>query len=140
MIGVFVDRSAIYSVLDRDEVNHAEATATWTVLLDGVSAGTHTAVTHGGVVIEATALVQRRLGMTATRTLLTAVLPVLEIRWIDEMLHARSAHALMADGSRGVSLVDWTSFVLMHEEALVYAFAYDADFWSRGFTPWRPAV
>lgn len=133
---VFVDTSALYAVLDRDDRRHPEAARTWEALLDGAAAGTVACRTHSSVLVEASALVQRRLGIDALRALHDRALPVLEITWVGSDLHRRAVSALLAAGDRDVSLVDWTSFELMREEGIDAAFAFDDDFTTRGFQLW----
>lgn len=127
---VFVDTSGLYAVLDGDDANHGTATATWDALLDDT---TLTLRSTSYVLVEITALVQRRLGMEAVRTLDADVVPVLDIRWVDDAVHQSAMSALFARGHRGVSLVDWVSFIVMREEGVNTAFAYDNDFTSQGF-------
>lgn len=126
---VFVDTSALYAVLDRDDVEHSAAAKTLGSLLE-----TDDLVTHSYVVVETTALVQRRLGMDAVRALADDLLPALETTWVDEELHSAAVSALLAAASRDVSLVDWTSFELMRRRSIGTAFAFDDDFTAQGFT------
>ncbi len=76
---------------------------------------------------------QRRLGMTATRGLLQDLVPLLDVAEVDADLLDRAGSALLANGSRAVSLVDWTSFELMRRELIDVAFAFDDDFVHQGF-------
>jgi predicted nucleic acid-binding protein len=131
----FVDTSALYALLDVDDGNHASASAHMRRLLDAAEHDDIDAVTHGSVVVEATALVQHRLGMGAVRALLDSIIPLLRIVWVDPDIHAQAVTALLAADRRSVSLVDWTSFVVMRREAITVAFAYDDDFWAQGFQP-----
>lgn len=131
---VFVDTSALYAALDADDDNHAAATAGWGRLLDGIASGSIEGLTHGSVVVETSALVQRRLGMPAVRALHDGLLPVLTPRWVDGELYGRAVSALLAADRRDVSLVDWTSFELMRALGVGQAFAFDDDFATQGFT------
>jgi predicted nucleic acid-binding protein len=130
---VFVDTSALYAVLDAADDNHDAADRIWSRLLDGVELGTTQMVTHGSIVVEATALVQRRLGMPAVRVLLDEVLALMDVAWVDAALHESATTALLAADSRVVSLVDWTSFETMRRLGIEEAFAFDDDFTRRGF-------
>ena len=132
---VFVDTSALYAVLDADDEHHEVAAAGWERLLQDIESGRGSGVTHYGVVVETTALVQRRLGMVAVRHLHDALLGVLAIVTVDESLHAHALTAMLAANRRNVSLVDWTSFELMRARGTTQALAFDADFTERGFTP-----
>lgn len=130
---VFVDTSALYALHDRDDARHHEAATIWERLLEAVSSHELRCVSHGGVVIEASALVQRRLGIEALRDLHHGTLLVIEVVWVDAELHARALSALLAAARRDVSLVDWTSFEVMREIGASRAFAFDADFAAQGF-------
>ena len=131
---VFVDTSALYAVLDADDEHHAEAAEGWESLLEHIESGRRSGITHYGVVIETTALVQRRLGMAAVRHLHDALLGVLSVVTVDEALHTHALTAILAANRRNVSLVDWTSFELMRARSTTCALAFDADFTERGFT------
>jgi uncharacterized protein len=128
-VTVFVDTSALYAALDRDDVNHAAAAETYVDLLEREAL-----LTHSYVVVETAALAQRRLGMEAVRALADEVLPACEIAFVDHPLHDAAVASLLAAGARDVSLVDWTSFELMRRRGVTEAFAFDDDFAERGFT------
>ena len=80
---VFVDTSALYALLDRDDAHHSQAKDIWAQLL----AAEVPLLTHSYVLVESFALVQRRLGLEATRALHDDLIPVLEIVWVEEDLH-----------------------------------------------------
>ncbi len=128
-MSVFVDTSALYAVLDRDDSNHGSAAETYLALLQRTSL-----LTHAYVVVETTALVQRRLGMEAVRALVDDMLPAFDVAFVDESLHQAASAAMLAGGARDVSLVDWTSFELMRRLSVAEAFAFDDDFARQGFT------
>jgi predicted nucleic acid-binding protein len=134
---VFVDTSALYAILDSDDEHHREAAEGWNRLLDLIAERTAEGVTHGSVLVEASALVQRRLGMPATRALHDDLVPVLSTHWVDGSLHSRAVTALLAANSRDISLVDWTSFELMRQHTITDALAFDDDFTRQGFALWR---
>lgn len=134
-IPVFVDTSALYAILDADDDCHADAASGWLRLLDGIEDSVFSGVTHCGVLVETTALVQRRLGMAATRQLHDDLLAVLTVERVDEALHERALTALLAAANRDISLVDWTSFELMRTSGINHALAFDSDFDEQGFHP-----
>jgi uncharacterized protein len=125
---VFVDTSAIYALLDRSDANHPAAAALLPELRDQLP------LTHSYVVVESVALVQNRLGIDAVRRLLDDLLPAFELRFVGPELHGAAAAALLASGSRDVSLVDRVSFELMRDAGVTHAFAFDRDFERAGFT------
>ena len=127
---VFVDTSAFYAVLDRDDANHAEAKNVWTRL---VREGT-TFLTSNYVLVETAALLQHGLGMAAVRVFQEAVVPLLQVDWISEERHRGGMEAVLAAGRKRLSLVDCVSFQTMRENGVRSAFCYDARFREQGFT------
>lgn len=123
----FVDTSALYALLAADDANHAAATHTFAALVE------EELVSHSYVVLESAALVQKRLGMEATRTLLDDLVPSFDVEWVDEALHRAARTALLTAGRRDISLVDWTSFEQMRQRGIPNAFAYDRHFAAQGF-------
>jgi len=128
-MSVFIDTAALYAFLDADDANHAACEREWRRLLESEEA----LVTHSYVVVEACALVQHRLGMQAVRDLQEAMLPTLQVLWIDERAHREAVHALLTAGRRDLSLVDCASFCLMREWGVTCAFTFDRHFDEQGF-------
>ena len=126
---IFVDTSALYAVLDRDDQNHALAKSTWGTLLQKDDP----LIVSNYVVVETTALVQHRLGMEAVRVLCGDVLPALDVHWIGEDEHMHAQNALLAADRRRVSLVDCSSFHVMRSRMVRTAFALDPHFREQGF-------
>ena len=124
-----VDSSAFYAYLDGRDRYHQVARATLAELIEARD----DLVTHNYVVVESSALIQRRLGAEAVRVFLDDVLPAVRVLWIDEPTHRLASAAMLGSLSRGVSLVDWTSFIIMRELRIDRAFAFDSDFESQGF-------
>lgn len=85
------------------------------------------------VVLEACALLQRRLGLTAVEDLVQKVLPVIRTHWMDAESHNLATATLLAARRRQLSLVDCSSFVAMRAEGCSTAFAFDAHFEQEGF-------
>jgi predicted nucleic acid-binding protein len=129
---VFVDTSALYALLDRDDLNHADAERTFR----GLGPDTEF-LTHNYVHVEAGAVVQRRLGRDQWAHLVDKLLPAISTVWVDEALHEACVATMRASG-RSVSLVDQVSFEVMRREGIEIAFAYDADFDRAGFR--RPKI
>lgn len=126
-MSVFVDTSALYALLDVDDAMHRRAA----VALPGLRS--EVLFTSNYVVVEAAALVDRRLGRRVARDLIDDLLSPVERLWVDEALH-RTARSLFVGGtSGGPSLVDHTSFELMRARGIDVAFAYDCDFARHGF-------
>jgi predicted nucleic acid-binding protein len=124
-----VDTSALYAVLDREDVNHLPAKNIWIDLLQGQTP----LITGNYVVVETVALVESRLGMHAARTFQEDIYPVLGVHWVDEALHAKGINAVLSANRWELSLVDCVSFALMHELGIKDAFAFDVHFSEQGF-------
>ena len=78
-VRVFVDTSAFYAVLDRDDARHARAKRAWHKLLEG---GEHAAITTNYVVVETVAIAQNRLGVQAVRTFVDDVLAPVSVEFV----------------------------------------------------------
>lgn len=126
----FVDTSGLYAFLASDDEAHARAVRTFQRL----TADKERLLTHNYVVVESSALAQRRLGSQAVADLHDSVLPFVDIVWVDEHLHRRAVEANRAAARRTISLVDWTSFLVMGDRGIGRAWAFDRDFDEHGFT------
>lgn len=128
-MAVFLDTSAIFAFLDSDDDRHAAAFETWSRL----ALRSEQLVTQSYVIVESSALIQRRLGWEALRDFLETIVPLFAIVWIDESLQAAASAALLTSGKRGLSLVDCASFEVMRRTGVRTFFAYDAHFAEMGF-------
>jgi predicted nucleic acid-binding protein len=126
---VFIDTSAFYAVLDRDDSNHRQAARIWAALLDGGAA----LVTTNYILVETCALVQHRLGLQAVRTFAEDMLPVTEVQWVGPEQHASALLTLLTANRRQLSLVDCASFLFMRAGGIRRAFAFDQHYREQGF-------
>lgn len=126
---IFVDTSALLAVLDADEKQHPFAKGKWEQL---ISQDASLACTNY-ILVETFALAQRRLGMSAVRTLQEDILPVIAVEWVDVQAHASGVSALLIAGRRDLSLVDCVSFETMRRLGMGTAFAFDRHFTEQGF-------
>ena len=126
---IFVDTSAIYALLDRDDRDHLKASEQWAKMLkSGMPL-----FTTNYVVVEVCALSQSRLGLHAVRTLQDDLLPAIEVQWLDKSSHDSAMTALLAARRRKLSLVDCSSFLAMRQAGARTAFAFDKHFGEEGF-------
>lgn len=128
-IPVFIDTSALYSALNAGDQNHRAALRRWSQLL----ASDELLLTSNYVLLETVALIQRRMGVPATRDFQTGFVPALDVLWIDRALHEHAVSALLMGGQRDLSLVDCVSFAVMRKLGLDTAFAFDAHYTQQGF-------
>ena len=126
---IFIDTSAFYAVLDRDNDNHVRARAAWEAMLrDG-----RDLLTNNYVLLETSALLQHRLGLAALRTFHEDVEPLVRIDWVAEGRHRAAAGVVLAAGRKKLSLVDCVSFQTMRDVGVRSAFCFDKHFGEQGF-------
>ena len=131
MVGpVFMDSSALYALFDADDSEHEAAARLWERLV----AEDYPLFVTNYVLLETSALLQRRLGVGAVRALEAFVVPWLNVTWIDEALHAPAVAALLAANRRDLSLADCAGFSAMRREGISTVFALDRHFGERGFS------
>jgi predicted nucleic acid-binding protein len=128
-VTVFVDTSALYAVLDHDDADHKEAARRWTQLLESVE----DLLTTNYVLLEASALLQNRLGLVALRMFHERIAPLLRVEWISGQQHAAAVEAVLAAERKKLSVVDCVSFQVMRENGVRSAFCFDRHFRDQGF-------
>ncbi|MDH5768205.1 MAG: PIN domain-containing protein [Nitrospirota bacterium] len=126
---IFVDTSAFYALLDRDDSNHQKAKKIWPSIVNPEN----TLVTTNYIVVESFALLQHRLGIEALRGFQEDILPLVNIEFIDSGIHRSAVSALLAASKRKLSLVDCVSFEIMRSLGMKTAFAFDPHFKEQGF-------
>lgn len=90
-------------------------------------------MTSSYVLVETYALFGRRVGMHAVKEFREDFAPLFDVVWIDNELHEKAVDLLFQHASRRLSLVDAASFIVMREERIDEAFAYDRHFDTEGF-------
>lgn len=126
---IFIDTSAFYSLLDRDDAHHPRAKRVWSELLQAI----HTLVTSNYILVETVALLQHRLGLEAVRAFHADILPLINIEFVASGAHQSGAAALLSASRRDLSLVDCVSFEVMRTAGINTAFAFDKHFKEQGF-------
>lgn len=130
-MSAYLDTSAVLAVLDSDDAIHSRASSARLSLMSG----TEEVLTSNYVVVETSALLQRRFGLPALRRFVDEMLPAVSIVFVDPCLHQRALSAVLAAGGmRAPSLVDCTGFEIIRERAVDRVFAFDARFQNRGYT------
>jgi len=126
---IFVDTSALYSALDATDANHEVAKT----ILERLIRSGEVLLTTNYVLLETSALVQRRLGLDALRLFHTDIAPVLSVEWIAQAAHNAATEAVLTANRRNLSLVDCVSFHVMRSAAISQAFSFDSHFREQGF-------
>lgn len=125
---LFVDTSALYALMDRDDFNHERARRFWIELSPD-----EPLLTHNYVLVETSALVQRRLGIEALQTLLDELTLPISTVFVDRVMHDAAVSGVLNARVRHVSLVDVVSFEVMRRAGVRAAFTFDDHFAQFGF-------
>jgi predicted nucleic acid-binding protein len=124
----FIDTSAIVALYAGDDAAHQRAVS-W--LRDNADVRY---ATHRAVILEATALLDRRLGTNVCDRFLDEFVPMIEVHVGDELDYVQTFSAFRAGRSRrGPSMTDRTSFQLMRDHGMTRAFTFDRHFADAGF-------
>ena len=126
---VFVDTSAFISVLDANGRNHCMAKVKWEELVTSQAI----LFCNNYILVETFALIQNRLGMKAVRAFNNDLLPVVNVKWIDEALHKAGLSAIFTASRKKLSLVDCVSFETMRSLGIKTVFTFDSHFVEQGF-------
>jgi uncharacterized protein len=127
-VTLFVDTSAIYALMDGDDPNHGDARKFWAELDPN-----EPLFTHNYVVVEASALVQRRLGIEALQDLVDELLLPITTLFVERTIHDAAVSAVLTARLRQLSVVDAVSFEVMRRAGVRTAFAFDDHFARFGF-------
>jgi predicted nucleic acid-binding protein len=126
---VFADTSAIYALLVANDAMHEAAREALSV----IEAEELALVSSSFVIQESAALLGARIGLEAVRRFHRAVVPALDVVWVDQALYERAMAAHLAAGTPKISLTDWVGFEIMRDRSITLAFAFDRHFESQGF-------
>jgi predicted nucleic acid-binding protein len=133
-MSVFVDTSFFIALLDDDEDRHCEAVAHWR----WAATERLCVVTSNYVVLEACAVLQRRLGVPAMRKVVRQILEPVAVEWVTRDDHERAVEALLVADRQRLSLVDCVSFEVMRRLDVQECLAFDRHFAEQGFSPVGP--
>lgn len=132
---MLLDTSAIYALADRSDPNHARAVALFRQTLGSQEE----LLVHSYILVEAAALLQRRLGLEPALRFLEEAGSFL-VHWVTAREHRQAVELLRERGRRGLSLVDCASFVIMRRYQVATALAFDPDFQQEGFALYQGAA
>jgi predicted nucleic acid-binding protein len=125
----FIDTSALYPMLVRTDARHTDVVRAF----ERIAKRGQTLWTTSCVLLEATALLQHRVGLSAVRDLWDAIVPVCSVEWVSAALHRRGLDRLYREDRRKLSLVDCVSFEVMRDKGIEAVLAVDPHFEQLGF-------
>jgi predicted nucleic acid-binding protein len=123
---VFVDTSALLTLLDRADPRHEAARECLLGLADA------DLVTHGYVVAESLAVARRRFGVDGAIALIDDLLPAIDVLAVEPTLHEAALSRYRGSLPSGTSFVDQVSLALISRDGIETAFALDDDFATAG--------
>jgi len=126
---IFIDTSAFYALLDRDDENHRKAGNMWADLLKNENV----LITSNYILVETFALLQHRLGIEAVRGFQNDIIPLINIEFVISELHRSGISALLSASRRNLSVVDCVSFEMMRTLGIKTVFTFDPHFKEQGF-------
>jgi predicted nucleic acid-binding protein len=126
---VFADTSGLLALLNAKDENHARAERAFASLRMRQAPLLSTSF----VLVETYALIGRRLGLDAVRSFRADLAPLIDVVWVDQVLHDAGLDLLLERRKRLLSLVDAVSFVAMRQRDVATAFAFDPHFEQEGF-------
>ncbi len=94
-------------------------------------------VTSSFVLVETTALLQRRIGLMPVNDFYAKIFPLLEVVWVNDNWYAKGMQRLLTQSNWDITLVDYISFEIMEALEIKWAFAFDKHFEENGFAIFR---
>ena len=131
---MFVDTSFLVALLDEDDPRYADALRLWR----RAEGERLSVLTSNYVVLEACAVLRRRLGVPAMRKLVRQILEPVALEWVTRDDHERAVEALLVADRRNLSLVDCVSFEVMRRLGIRECLAFDEHFAQQGFSSVGP--
>ena len=127
---VFADTSGLFAFLVQDDYMHVRAKA----VFQSFAEDNTQLLTSSYVLVETTALLQRRVGVDAVLEFHNKIQPLLDVIWVDDHWHEKAINRLIALNQKKVSLVDCLSFIIMEAREISTAFSFDKHFEKNGFS------
>ena len=126
---ILIDTSAIFAVLDKNDIYHFQAAIFWQELVRK----DEEIFLNSNLLLEAIALIQRRYGMDILRQFHFGMIPLLKIEWINVEKHSHAMEFLLSTNRRHLSLVDISAFATMRRLGIKKVFTFDQHFAEQGF-------
>jgi predicted nucleic acid-binding protein len=128
-VKVFADTSGFFALMVSNDLMHMQAKQNFAYF----SKNQVQLVTSSFVLVETTALLQRRIGLAPVHDFNAKLLPLLDVIWVDCKGYTLAMQRLLVLNNRNVSLVDCVSFEIMEAQGITHAFTFDKHFEENGF-------
>jgi uncharacterized protein len=128
-MNIFLDTSALLAVLNANDRFHLPARDEWRKVLSSDT----DLFTSNYIVLETSILLQHCHGIEAVRLFFGDIMPVVNVLWVDEVIHTQATSALLVANRRDLSLGDCTSFEILRKNGLDTVFTFDPHFQEQGF-------
>ena len=127
---VFADTSGLFAYLVKNDFMYVRAKN----IFQSFAESNTRLLTSSYVLLETTALLQRRVGMAAVFDFRNKIVPLLDVVWVDADWHEKALNRLFALNRKKISLVDCLSFVIMEAREIQTVFGFDEHFKENGFS------
>jgi len=127
-MNVFIDTSAIFALLDRDDDFHQQSKE---IFFDLLKKDCNFHCTNY-ILVESFALLQNRLGLKAAKSFQESMIPLFKIFWIDNKIYDMAISNLVIAG-KDISLVDYSSFLVIRYLGIDKVFTFDSHFAKQDF-------
>jgi predicted nucleic acid-binding protein len=131
---IYVDTSAFYAYLSRDDQDHESVAEAFRVVLDTE----RDLVACSYVLAETMGLVQHRLGLGVLTRFVEDMLPLVQVRWVGPEEHAAAWHLVRQVKKKAFTMVDAASATFMQRDGARRILALDPEFGRLGFTTLPP--
>ncbi len=129
---IFLDTSGILALAMPDDLYHEQALA----MMKSADAAGETLLIHNYVIVEAVALLQRRIGLEAA-LMFTKSTELFRVVWVDASLHGQALEKLAQAGKSKLSLADAVSFLVMRLHDCSDYIGFDKHFTEAGFRSYQ---
>jgi len=127
---IFADTSGLFALLVENDYMHVRAKENFIYFAEN----NIQLITSSFVLVETTALLQRRVGLAPVHDFNSKILPLIDVVWVNDKWYEKATHRLFTQNNKAISLVDCLSFEIMETLQINCAFAFDKHFEENGFT------
>jgi len=127
---IFADTSGLFALLVKNDYMYVRARENFIYFAEN----NIQLITSSFVLVETTALLQRRIGLAPVHDFNSKILPLMDIVWVNDKWYEKATRRLLTQNKKEISLVDCLSFEIMDALQIDCAFAFDRHFEENGFT------